>query len=351
MGILSGARPRWRAALLFVGLAAVISTAGCGAKPVASVNGTSLTEKEFAKLCESARQVRPQAGTVGYQVLIQWIQSTVFAQEAKKLNVYPSQQELEARVDAFRRRAVFLGMNFEDSLRQQGLALDDFKRDLLNGMVQNNVLYRGTTISEAELKKEFEKQKHLYSIPDQIEISQITVDSAAKLKQVQADLASNTNFSLVAQTHSKDRFAQEGGRVPGTLPREVGQGGPVAQEVVDAAFKLKESETTPPVKVGATWVVARLEKRTEKKEPRFEDVADMIEAALVEQKARETGKIGENQRALMQAFQQAKVDVNRPEYKSIQTQMAAGPGGAPGAPGVVPAGAGGEGVPAPPPGG
>lgn len=353
MGILSGARARKNAALLSVGLGIAIISAGCSAKPVATVNGTALTDKEFSRLCETARQVRPQMGTVGYQVLIQWIQNTVMEQEAKKQGVYPSQQDLEGRVDAYRRRAAFLGMDFQQGLKSQGLTLDDFKRDLLVGITQDNVLYKGVTIPQDELKKEFEKQKHLYSVPEQIEISQITVDSAEALKQAQADLASNTNFGLVASTRSKDQFAQSMGRIPGPLPRQVGQGGPVAQPVVDAAYKLNEGQTTTPIKVGATWVIARVEKKTAKKEPRFEDVSDLLERQLREQRAREAGKIGENQRAMMAAYQQASVAINRPEYQIIQEQLKAGPGaGAPGGPGApIPAGAGGEGAPPAPPGG
>lgn len=343
MGILSGARARKYAALLSVGLGLTLISAGCSPKPVATVNGTALTDKEFARLCETARQIRPQMGTVGYQVLIQWIQNTVMEQEAKKQGVFPSQQDLEARVDAYRRRAQFLGMNFQEGLKSQGLTLDDFKRDLLVGMTQDNVLYKGITLSQDELKKEFEKQKHLYSVPEQVEISQITVDSPEKLKQAQADLASNTDFGLVASTRSMDQFAQSMGRVPGPLPRQVGQGGPVAQPVVDAAYKLNEGQKTEPIKVGATWVIARVEKKTSKKEPKFEDVSDLLERQLREQRAREGGKIGENQRSMMAAYQQAAVAINRPEYQIIQEQIKAGPGGGPAGPGGVMPGAGAEG--------
>src|SRR5687768_18261730 len=100
MGPVPGARQPQRPALFFVALSAsaVLFSAplisGCSSKPVAKVNGQALSDKEFHELCETTTQMRPGAGTVGMQVLAQWVQSTTLEQEAKKLKVYPSDAEL-----------------------------------------------------------------------------------------------------------------------------------------------------------------------------------------------------------------------------------------------------------------
>jgi parvulin-like peptidyl-prolyl isomerase len=337
MAFLSRALPRQRAALFFIALAASLALSGCGAKPVAVVSGQPLTEKEFHSLCETATGTNPQQGTVGLQVLMQWIYNTLLAQEAKRLNVYPTQQDLDRRLVAIQKQFEYVGSSLEQQLRQQGKTLDSFKRDLLNEMIRQNVLFRGVTLTEEDLRKAFDSRKQERVIPERVRIRQITVESQAKAKQVINDLRGNAAFELVARTHSRDPFAQQGGLVPEPLPRKVQPGGPVAQQVVDAAFKLKEKDFSDPIKVGATWIIVRLEEKLAGKEPNFEDSKDLVRADLMEQRARETGKLQENQGSMMQVTQSAvgSLQINRPEYQFVadMIKQAVGPGqGAPGAP-------------------
>lgn len=361
MGVLPGTRARLKPALFFVAFAAVLPLAsGCGDKPVASVNGQKLTDREFYQLCETATEINPQRGTVGMQVLAQWIRNSLLAQEAKKQNVYPSDAELNARVDTYRKQAAFAGANFEDQLRQQGVSLESFKRQILNGMISENLVCKGVTVSDEEVRKEFEKQQKQMTQPEQIEISQITVDSEPKMKQVRSDLGANTQFALVASTHSKDPFAQQGGKVPFPLGAQgMPPGGPVDKKVIDAAFRLKEGQVGDPVKVGANWVFARLDKRIAEKKPNFDDVRDLMRSVMRQQKAQANGQAMEVQRALVATFQKANVEVTRPEYQVILNQIklaAPGAGGAPSQPmaaegheGHDHGPAGGEAAPPPPP--
>jgi parvulin-like peptidyl-prolyl isomerase len=350
MGIRCGARARNKAALLFVGLSVSSGlVAGCGAKPVATVNGQNLTDTEFYKLCESATQVNPQAGSVGTQVLSQWIQNTLLAQEAKNKSVYPSEKDLDARLDAFRKQAQFAGFNLDEQLRQRGMTPEAFKRELLNAMVSENVLFQGVNVSDAEARAEFEKRKDSFSQPEQVKISQVTLDTDAKMKQARDDLGANTDFGLVATSYSKDPFKDNRGQVPMPLGRQVPPGGPVDQKIVDAAFKLKPGQVSEPVKVGANWVIVRLDDKIEKKIPQFEDVKELIRASMREQKAQQGGKVQQARTALMEMSRKAKILVHRPEYQAILAQFQApapsGPGTASGPGALQPA------PPPPPPGG
>lgn len=348
MGHLFGARRRGSAALLFAGIAAsLLFTSGCNnAKPVARVNGQALSEKEFYQMCANTTRVDPQRGTVGLQMVSQWINNTIMAQEAKRLKVYPTEQDLNARVEALRRQMSSGDSNMEEQLRMRGMSIETLKHELLAALIQENVLFRGVTVSDQELNAEWNKRKQLFVQPAQVKISQITVDNPADLKKVQSDLASNAEFALVARTRSKDQFKDQGGTVPINLPKRIQPGGPVAQEVVDAAFKLKPGQISEPVKVGATWVIVRLEELIPEKQPNFDDYKELMRAQLRQQKAQSSGKLQENQQELMRAQQGAKVEINRPEYASLTQQMqgrSGGPGG--------PAGPqGGNSMPPPPPG-
>src|SRR5207244_8186450 len=118
MGFLGRARSLGGAALFFAALAAGLSLSGCGGKPVATVNGQALAEPEFLHLCETTSQVTPEGGTVGIQVLVNWIKTTVCAQEARRLGIYPNEAELNGRIQQFRQQAAASGSTLEDQLQK-----------------------------------------------------------------------------------------------------------------------------------------------------------------------------------------------------------------------------------------
>lgn len=337
---------RVKAALSFcVSVALATMVVGCGAKPIAVVNGQSLGEEEFHQLCVTATQINPQQGPVGQQVLARWIQNTLIAQEAKRLNVYPTEKDLDRRMDAFRKQAAFAGVNFEERMQQQGMTMQSLRRDLLESLITENVQLRGVTVSDEEVRQKFEAQKAQFTQPERIKISQITVDSAAKAKQARTDLDSNTQFALVAGTYSQDMFKQEGGKVPLELTRQVQPGMPVDQKVVDAAFKLEPGQLTQPIQVGANWVIARLEEKIPVKQPQLGDFEELLRMQTRQEKAA-TGNREEIRKGLMEMVQKAKIQINRPEYQSILKQIQQA-GAAAGAGGPGPAG----GPPPAPPGG
>ncbi len=340
------------APLLFVVpvlLSGAVLFSGCAPKPVATINGVALSEAEFAHLCESATQINQQAGTVGMQVLARWIQNQVQAQEAKKLGLFPTEKDLNTRIEALRKQADLVGSPFDEQLRRQGLTLADFRRNVTDALVFETLMYRGITITEEEIVKEYERGKTTFTRPATANISQITLDSKAKLDEALNQLNTNAQFELVAQTHSKDPFAEQGGALPFPIREDVPPGGPVAPQVAKAVFKLKEGELTKPIQVGSTWVIAKLNKLTPKKEPVLEDVREAVRSKLIQDRLQgpEGQKAMQNQQKIMQAVSAANVVVIRPEYQQLaeMIKQQRGAGGAPGA-GGGPAGAGGPGVPA-----
>lgn len=324
-GLLSRARRTGKAALFFVSLTAALPLlGGCGAKPVAVVNGTSLTEPEFAKLCETATEVDARAGAVGQQVLVRWMHNTMLSEEAKRLNVYPSEKDVAARLEAWRRQAAYAGRSFEDELKQRGTTEAAFKRKLLEDLVEENVVCNGVNVSDEEVKQFWDRVKGQLTQPERIRISQISVQSEADMKKVQDDLAHGTNFSLVASTRSKDQFAKAGGAVPFEVGRQVQAGMPVNQKAVDAAFKLNEGQWSDPIKLAdGHWVFVKLEQRIPKKEPNFEDFRESVRSQLRKQKA-QTTKGSEIQKGLTERMQKAQITINRPEYQHITAEIQIG---------------------------
>ncbi len=349
MRAVMGARARWRSALFFVVPVVAGLFSGCGSKPVAEVNGQTLSEKDFSQRCESALNVSNQA-TVGIQVLTNWITSEIQAQEAKRLKVYPSEKELDARIEAIRKRLEFNGEPLEKSLQMRGQSLAAFRQGILDQLVTEKVMANGITVTDEEMKKEFDSQAGNFGKPELVKISQITVDSEATAKQAHSELAGNAQFGVVASTHSKDIFAQQQGRVQGEWPKQIQPGLPISQEAINAAFKLQPGQFSDPIKVGAQWIIVKLEDKTPAKKPQFEEVRELVRAELIRRKVERSGNGQKAQQALIQAMLDADVKINRPEYEMVATQLkeiakqgAPPPGAGAGMPG-------GEGLPPAPPG-
>lgn len=346
-GRIAGARVRRPAALFFIALGVGGALmVGCGPKPVAQVNGEALSEAEFYKLCESATQMQPQI-PVGHQVLARWIQTTLLAQEAKRLKVYPADKDLDARLRSLEKQAEYAGTTLDEFLKQRGITRQILREEQLRELVRENVMTQGIQVTDAELKQFFEQQKANMVQPERVQLSQITVDKADQVQKTKDDLGAG-DFANVAATRSKDPFAQSGGRVPMDLPRKVDAGGPVDQKVVDAAFKLKEGEISEPVKVGANWVFARLEKKFERKEPKLEDFDEFFRSQLRQQKAAQ-GKAQQVQQSLMELTRTANLTIHRPQYKQLETELKQVVTRVPGTGG--PGGPGGPDMPPPAPGG
>src|SRR5688572_8944265 len=123
-------------------LSLVLVAAGCGPKPLAQVNGTSLSEAEFYKLCETATQVQPQI-PVGHQVLARWIQNTILAQEAKRLKVYPTDKDLDARIRSMEKQAEYAGLKLDDVLKQRGITREIFRDEQLRELIRERVITQG----------------------------------------------------------------------------------------------------------------------------------------------------------------------------------------------------------------
>jgi parvulin-like peptidyl-prolyl isomerase len=321
------------AALFFVafGVSLSLGLAGCGPKVVASVNGDRLTEAEFAKLCENFTQFEPRrGGTVGRQVLAIWINDQILAQEARRLKVYPSEKELDQRVDAFRRQMAYAGEDLQASLARQGITEAGFRGLRLRDLLQENIFCNGITVSDEEVKKVFDQQKSGLTQPERVQISQITLDSPEQVKKAKDDLATG-DFANVAQTRSKDVFAAQGGRVPQDLTRQIQPGAPVNQKAVTAAFSLKPGQVSEPIQIdGGNWVIVRLEKKIEKKEPVLDDFKDMIRAALRQQKAA-AGKGQQTAQRIVELSRTADVRIERAEYKALADELKSLPGAMPAA--------------------
>jgi len=295
----------WRALLPLAVLVLPLALSGCGEEPVAVVNGQKLTQKEFAARAAAYTSAQT-AQSVGLVELQQWIQTALVEQEAKRLNIYPTEEQVSARYARDGKRLEFTGQQWQTLLDQSGLQPEDIRRNLRTEMAMDALMFQGLPEpTDAELRQAFaahEKGQQPWSIPAQVRFRQITTDTKDAIQAAKAELDGGASFELVASSRSIDMFKERGGAVAlpdGTgkirsfWPKQLPPGGPIAAEAVAAAFQLQPGEYSSPISVGATWVLVKLDERKPAKQAQFEDFKDVVRQALLRQKAQQAGKTTE----------------------------------------------------------
>lgn len=344
------AQPWRRAGLLLVpalALLVALAAGGCGRKIVARVNGDPIYRDEFVERVINFQQAQPGEGA-GLQALSAMVNDMIVLQEARRENVVPTDQEIDARLQELAQRS---GQSLDQILQATGVTLEAARIQMRNVLAQQKLMTKGIEVTDAEIQKLYDENKGRPGIttPEQFSIRQITVATEQEAKDAKSDLK-GADFGLVALSRSTDIFKQQGGQVP-PFTRDPPPGFPVDPAVRRVAYSLKDGQISDPIKVGNQWVIVKLEKREPAKTRTLEEMKDEIREALLLRKAQESGRFEQVQQRLISLRQQADVEILDERFKNapvFQKQPTPSPAGPEGAPPVGPAPAGGA---PPPPGG
>jgi len=119
-------------------------------------------------------------------------------------------------------------------------------------------------VSDAAIQTYYEEHAKDLSMPGRARVRHIQVATQAKGREVVRQLKSGT-WDQVCAKYSTDRATAKSGGVLGfvTTDAELVPGVGKAPAIVAAAFRLKEGETSEPLKSEKKWHVIRVEERTE----------------------------------------------------------------------------------------
>jgi parvulin-like peptidyl-prolyl isomerase len=290
------------------------------AKPadVASVNGKTLTEREFQKRCELF--VGGGADTaVGYLVLKEWIQQTIAEEEARKKNVLPSPQQLEARIIALRRQFELRGEKFEEWLSSHGRTAQTLQEDVRQQLIAENLLTEGIAISDTEVQLYYENNKQVLSNPAMIRVSRITVNDKKVAQEVDAALKQGGSFEELARKRSLDPYKDAGGHVPPVEANPKAKG-PLEPPVLEKALKLEKGKSAGPIKLDDYWVFVRLDDWIPASVPALSDVQELLRANMKVQKGG-PDRLKATQDRLEGLVKDAKVEIFRPEYAHLLKEL------------------------------
>lgn len=282
---------------------------------VASVNGRTLSERDFARRCET--YVGGGADTsVGYLVLREWIQQTLAEEEAKKKNLLPTPAQLEERVRELQKQFETRGETFENWLASHGRTRETFRDDVRQQLIAENLLTEGIEITDVEVQLYYANNKQVLGTPAQIRVSRITVDDRKVAQEVDAALKRGDSFEDLARKRSIDPYREGGGRLPSPIEADPKAKSPLEPELFEKVLKLERGKLLGPVKLENYWVFVRMDEKIAANVPPLSDVQELLRANLKVQKGGPE-RLKAAQGRLEGLAHEAKVEIFRPEYRHL----------------------------------
>jgi len=273
--VASSLRIRASIAAVAIGSGVLFSAiAGCHRSPsadvVATVNGKEILRADLERNYQSSLGDSPQkpsteeADIRRLSVLHQMIQDEILQQEAAKLNLTASDEDVNAKLTEI--HAPYTDEQFNDMLKQRNLSLEDFKRDIRRGLTETKLMNKEIeskiNITDAQIAAFYAAHKADFDlIEPQYHLAQIVVttapaqqspnlqgekpaddgDAKRKIDAAYSQLESGVDFATVAVNLSEDpNTASNGGDMGFVRESQL----KADTEVYDAISKLKPDQFT-----------------------------------------------------------------------------------------------------------
>jgi foldase protein PrsA len=289
-----------KAQRVIAGLGALLlsaAMAACAGNAVATVNGEPISRSDFESKLESSPGAR--------NTLQQMVQEALIVQYAKKNNITVSDDEVAKREDDL--KANFPNGSWDEMLKARGLSEDDVKQALREQIILDKALQNKVTVSPAQIKSYFDKNRAAFDKPEQIKARHILVKDMATAQKVETALKSGQNFADVAKQYSIDPGSKDKGGELGFFRR--GQMVPAFDQV---AFSMKVGQISAPVKSPFGYHIIQVEA-----------IQPAVKATLASATPRITDMLRQQQEApLIQPFlqglqQSASIQIMDPRFADL----------------------------------
>ena len=268
---------------------------------VARVNNDIITRSELQRSKEELRnELRQQYGDEAEKmftlrqkdILRDLIDQQLLLQKAKDKGI-TGDTELVKKLDDLRKQMNLSSMeDLEKAAQAQGVAFEDFKQNLRNNILTQEVI-RGEVGAKIQVGKE-EEQKYYqehekeFEHPERVRLSEILVSTEKlepgdqtgiaaaqqKAEQLLAQIRGGALFDEVAKKNSDGSTAAQGGDL-GYFKR-----GTLAKELEDRCFALKAGDTTDVIRTRQGFIILKTTEHEQAGLAAMKDVEPQILDAL-----------------------------------------------------------------------
>jgi peptidyl-prolyl cis-trans isomerase SurA len=260
---------------------------------IARVNDQIITSSDYDRALKELDQEERQRGASMQEMsashkdlLRNLIDQQLWLSKGKELGV-TGDTELVNRLNEIRKQYNLATLeDLEKAAQEQGVSYEDFKANIRNGIITQEVMReevgRRISATPGEVERYFDEHKQEYAQQESVRLGEILVSTGtsddaqvaaaqAKANDVEAKLHAGGDFTQLAKSFSEGTTAAEGGDL-GTYKR--GQLAPVFENQV---FGLKVGEFTEPVRTKQGFVIFKVVAHTPGGVPDFKDVEPDVE--------------------------------------------------------------------------
>lgn len=245
-------------------------------------------------------------GNLKEAYLDQVIERKILVQEARRLGIRVSQEELNQAISEIKKD--YPGEGFGEKLGLKGMTLEEWKarleeKLLAEKMIRNALYYRGE-IDEKEALRYYEEHPSQFQIPQKVRARQIVVATEEEAIQILNQLRKGENFEKLAAKRSLGPEKAEGGNLgyfsQGERPSEF-----------DHVFTMEVGGISEVIKSPYGYHIFKLDEKTEPRQISFEEAKSGILEELRRKKGEE-----EYQRWLKGLKGKVRVKINRKWLRS-----------------------------------
>ena len=276
---------------------------------VARVNDQVITRSDYDRAMKELDAEARQHGASMQEIsaahkdlLRNLVDQQLWLSKGKELNIN-GETDLVKRLDEIRKQYNLETLeDLEKAAKQQGVSYEDFKANIRNGIITQQVMRQevGKRIqfTPGEAERYFEQHKQEYAQQESVHLSEILVSvgapapsviekgavqpddpdklAAAKAKadDIAARLHAGGDFSQLAKSFSDGPTASEGGDL-GQFKR-----GSLAKVLEDQTFALKSGQFTEPIRTKQGYVILKVTEHVPGGTPAYKDVQEEVEQAF-----------------------------------------------------------------------
>jgi peptidyl-prolyl cis-trans isomerase SurA len=277
------------------------------AEIIARINDQIITRADYDRamneLDTEARQKgasRQEMSEAHTDLLRNLIDQQLWLSKGKERGI-TGETELVTRLNEIRKQYNLETMeDLEKSAKEQGISFEDFKANVRNSIITQEVMRqevgRRIQFTPGEAERYFEQHKRDYAQPESVTLAEILASTGtpsplmtggqagvqpdeqeklatakAKADDIEAKLRAGGDFAQLARTFSDGSTAAQGGDL-GQYER-----GKLAKVLEDKTFALKSGEFTEPIRTKQGYVILKVIKHVPGGVPAYKDVEQQVE--------------------------------------------------------------------------
>lgn len=270
---------------------------------IARVNDQIITKSDYDRAQADRDQEMRQRGASMQEIsdshkelLRDLIDQQLWLAKGKELGI-TGETELVNKLNDIRKQYNLATMeDLEKAAKEQGVSFEDFKANIRNQIVTQQVMRdqvgRKIAPTPGEVQRYFEAHKQEYAQPESVKLGEILIstgtqpddekklaEAKAKADDIEARLHAGGDFSQLARSFSEGTTAAAGGDL-GQYKR-----GQLGQVFEDKTFGLKAGEITEPIRTKQGYVILKVIQHIPGGVPQLKDVEGDVEQNYFEAKA------------------------------------------------------------------